>query len=82
MEDHSVALVMFASTSDIITGYQDTFGIWKVGYFNLRFLNLQDLWRSLIRNSLFRVVLGLSSLKGLGALTCSHPTRWTFFQLP
>ena len=28
--------------------------------------------------SIFRVVLGLSSLKGSGALIVSHPTRWTF----
>ncbi len=28
--------------------------------------------------SIFRVVLGFSSLKGSGALIVSHPTRWTF----
>ena len=30
-----------------------------------------------MRNLMFRVVLGLSRLKGSGALIVSHPTRWT-----
>ena len=44
--------------------------------------SLHYLWRSLVRNSIFRVVLGLSSLKGSGALIASHPTRWTFLVDP
>ena len=56
--------------------------IWHLDISVFFLLDLQYLWRSLVRNLIFRVVLGLSSLKGSGALMFSHPTRWTLVAVP